>query len=247
MRIIEIKTQMEFETALKAGDIADLVAGSFSLITKGNESPHMIVRAGVSLHVEARESSQPHVGARESSQPHVVAWASSQPHVEANGYVQLSIYGKVIAKCTAKVSILIDGIGSKVSGGKKTIITPITTVREWCDRYAVTIKKGIAILYKSVDDDYSTNNARAKNIFYKPGNKPSAPDWDGGKEECGGGLHFCPSPIHAELFNKGKHFMACPIKISDIVIHKNAKYPTKVKAPGVCADIYEVDRMGIKI
>lgn len=44
-----------------------------------------------------------------------------------------------------------------------------------------------------------------------------------------------------------KHYMACPVKLSDIVVHPNGDYPQKVKAKSCCAPIWEVDRDGNKI
>ena len=42
-------------------------------------------------------------------------------------------------------------------------------------------------------------------------------------------------------------FVACPVKLSEIVVHKNAQYPNKVKAPRICAPVYEVDLDGERI
>jgi hypothetical protein len=142
----------------------------------------------------------------------------------------------------------IHGQKVKVKGGVHIKIPEIATAKEWCDYYGVEIKKGVAMLYKGVDEDYSTSNARPKGIFYKPGEAPIAPDWDDGKQECGGGLHFSPTAGHTLAFNSAaKHFIACPIKVSQIKVHKNAKYPDKVKAPRLCAPCFEVDRDGKRV
>jgi hypothetical protein len=192
-------------------------------------------------------SSQPHVEAWGSSQPHVEAWASSQPHVVAWGYAQLSLFGKILATATANVAVLIRGKGPKVKGGKQTKFE-IKTPAQWCDYYGVEVKKGIAVLYKAVDDDFSTSRARPVGIFYAPGNVPVAPDWDGGKQECGKGLHFSPAPVMGLEFNTGaRRFVACPVKLSDLSVHPEGEYPHKVKAKGCCAPVWEVNRRGEKI
>ena len=142
----------------------------------------VVARESSQPHVEAWGSSQLHVVARESSQPHVVARESSQPHVEARGCVQLSVWGKVIAKVTTKVSVLVHGNIAQIKGGKQTRFS-LKTSKEWCDYYGIEVKKGIATLFKAVDDDYSTLNARRRGIFYTPGSKPIAPHLDVGKTE----------------------------------------------------------------
>ena len=126
--------------------------------------------------------------------------------------------------------------------------TPIKTVEDWCEYHGVVANRGMVTLYKAVDDDYATEHSRRAGIFYKPGNKPKAPDWDGGVAECGGGLHFCPSPSLARGFNESAtRYVACPVKASEIVVHENAQYPQKVKAPRVAGAIYEVDAFGEKV
>ena len=201
----------------------------FQILAQGEKfvawgSSHVVARE--SSHVEAWGSS--HVEARESS--HVVARGSS--HVVASKFVSCHIHGKKV----------------HVKGGVKIVVPEIATAKEWCDFYGVEIKKGVAVLFKGVDDDFSTENARPKKIFYKPGETPTAPDWDGGKDECGGGLHFSPTPGHTLAFNSSaKHFIACPVKVSTIKVHKGAQYPAKVKAPGLCSPCYEVNRQGERI
>jgi hypothetical protein len=180
------------------------------------------VEAGESAHVEARESA--HVEARESA--HVVAWESA--HVEASQYVSVHLYGTDI----------------KVVGGVQIKVPEIRTAEQWCDWYGVPIVKGVVTLFKAVGENFVSS----RNFAYKPGTKPIAPDWDGGKEECGGGLHFCPHPVMALTFNSDpKHFVACPVRVKDIVVHYPAMYPTKIKAKRCCAPVWECDRNGKRI
>src|SRR5207237_6599225 len=104
--------------------------------------------------------------------------------------------------------------------------------------HGVEVKDGVAFLYKAVDEDfrsmYGTN--------YAPGAEPQAPDWDGGDAECGGGLHFSPKPAIALRFQpEAAHFVACPVRLEDIVLHDRPLYAEKVKAKGVCGPVFEVD------
>ncbi len=215
------------------------------VVAWGSSQPHVVALRSSQPRVEAWESSQPRVEAWGSSQPHVVARESSQPRVVAWAYVQLSILGAVAVTATANVSVLIQGVGAKVKGGRQIRRKPISTAKQWCDFYGVEVKNGLAMLFKAVDDDYSTVRARRAGIVYEPGSKPEASDWDCGLQECGGGLHFSASPLAALSFNKSAtRFVACPVKISDIAVHKTPQYPNKIKAPRVAAPIWECDRYG---
>ena len=213
-------------------------------------SAHVV--AWESAHVEARESA--HVVARESA--HVVAWGSA--HVEAWGSAHVEARGSahVVARESAHVvargsAHVVAGkfcpvttfprFAGQVSGGVQIKVEFPTSAVEWCEFYGVQVGEGIATLFKAVGDDYRSPHG----VVYLPDTTPSAPDWDGGKEECGGGLHFSPSPAAARAFNpKAKRYVACPVRLSEIAVHPNANYPEKVKAKEVCAPVWECDIYG---
>ena len=106
-------------------------------------------------------------------------------------------------------------------------------------------KHGNAMLFKAVDDDWSTDRARRVGITYAPGQLPVAADWDGGKVECGAGLHASPHPRMAQVFNRtAKKFVCCPVALSEIAVHPNGSYPEKVKFRGCAAPTFAVDVKG---
>lgn len=187
------------------------------------------VVASGSSHVVASDSS--HVVASDSS--HVIAWESSHveawgnSHVVASKFVACHIYGEQV----------------RCKGGVQIKVPKILTAKEWCDYYGVEVRRGIAVLFKGTDENFHTQ----KGVYYKPGTIPEAPDWDGGKAECGGGLHFSPCISATFRFKPdAKRFVACPVRIKDIVVHKNALDPNKIKARQCCAPVWEVDRDGNK-
>ena len=213
MRYIKVNTQAELDEALKLNE----------------EKEIQIVGSGV---FSVSGSSQ--VRAYGSSQ--VTAYGSSQ--VRAYGSSQVRAYDSSQVTASKFVAITRHGTDTKVYGGIQRRLPEITTVKQWCEFYGVEIKGGIAILYKTVRDDYKS----AHGMEYKPGTTPVALDWDGGKAECGGGFHFSPWPYMALRFDQmGKKFIACPLLMKEIVIHKNAMYPEKVKAPRVYQPCFEVD------
>jgi hypothetical protein len=214
---------------------------------RGSSQPHVVARESSQPHVVARESSQPHVVARESSQPHVVAWESSQPHVVAREHTQLQVRGAVIVNATKLVSVVAHGKTPRVRGGRLIRLRGLATAKHWCEHYGLEVKGGVVVVFKAVaNTDYKSSHGQA----YAPGTVPIASDWDGGKAECGGGLHFSPSPGHAEGFfgSAGVRFLACPVRLKDIRSpRENDAYPEKIKARGCCAPVWEVDRHGNKI
>src|SRR3990167_1595531 len=214
------------------------LSGSSHAVLWGNS--HAVLRGN--SHAELRGSS--HAVLRESSHAelwessHAVLWESSHAVLRESSHAEGSKYS----------SITLHGQEVHATGGIQIKIPEIFTAKEWCDYYGVEVKKGIATLFKAVDDDYSTSNARPKNIFYTPGSKPSAPDWDGGKAECGGGIHASCHPTAALYFNStAKKFVALPVRLKNFKPYPNAQYPDKVKFQKVYGQIWEVDREGKKI
>src|SRR3990167_4215754 len=204
------------------------------------------VEAWGSSHVVARESS--HVEARESSHVvaggslHVEAWESS--HVEAWENVFIRLFSALKIEASASVVIMLHGKAKTITGGKKIKATKPATAIAWCKFHGVTVNAGVALLYKAVDADYKSPHG----MSYAPKTRPKAEDWDDGKAECGGGLHFSPTPGHALSFhNAARRFIACGVKVSEIVVHPDGSYPEKIKAPRVSGACYEVDRYGKKV
>ena len=192
------------------------------------------VRAYDSAHVTACGSAQ--VRAYDSAQ--VRAYDSAQ--VTACGSAQVRAYGSAQVTASKQVAVTITG-KPKVTGGIQIKYKGPTTARQWLDNYGVKAVKGVVTLYKIVRDDFKSQYGTS----YAPGSTPKADDWDGGKAECGRGLHFCPDPTLCIQFDSmGTKFIACPVKVSEIAVHKDPQYPTKIKAPRVCSPTWEVDIFG---
>jgi hypothetical protein len=207
-----------------------------------SSAPSIVTRGTSAPRIETWENSAPRIVTRESSAPSIETWGTSAPSIEAAGYSHLRIRGAAKVSASVHVTVVLHGIGAEVIGGSVQTID-ISTPDTWCDYYGVHVEAGVAILFKSVDNDYSTERARRVGISYRPGEIPVAPDWDGGVEECGGGLHASPHPrmARAEFNQSGAHAVACPVRLEDIAVHPGGNYPQKVKFRGCCAPVYEVD------
>jgi len=192
----------------------------------GNSS----VKAWGNSSVEARENSS------------VEAWGNSS--VEAWGNVFIRLFSCLKISAGSHVVIMDHGDNKKqISGGRVIKAFKSKTVLQWCSHWGVKIENKVAILFKGVDEKYLSRNKGD----YTPGTCPIAPDWDGGKEECGGGLHFSPHPKMTHQFCDPQKYVACPVALKDIAVHPDGEYPEKVKAKGCCAAVWEVNEDGEKI
>jgi hypothetical protein len=215
------------------------------VVAWGSSQPHVEARESSQPHVEARESSQPHVVAWGSSQPHVVAWGSSQPHVEASGHCQVSLKGAVRLKAAATVAVFVMGTLAVVEGGGFVQNLAIDTPEKWCEHYGVEVTDGHAVLFKALDAEFRANY---NGFQYLPGATQKASDWDPNPErECGGGLHFSPSPRHAQRFHpRATRFAGVRVKIATLLIHPDGESPDKCRGPETL-ECFEVDIRGKRI
>ena len=115
---------------------------------------------------------------------------------------------------------------------------PLTDPAEWCEYHGVKVSKaGVATLYKAVDRTFTTG----RGFDYSPGKKPSAPDWRD-DQECGHGLHFSPTPVHALAYHEGPRFVEVGVKVGDLRPIPGGT--AKCKAPRVVRACREVDVHG---
>ena len=267
---MQVKTQQELNDALAAKELwIELIGnGYFDLSNTGNSTvnawgnstvnawgnstvtarENSTVTARENSTVNARENST--VNARENST--VTARGNSTVNARENSTVTarenstVNAWGNSTVNASSWVVVHKLGPYVKVQGG--VIIEPplLSTPELWCEFYGVDVVDGVATVFKGVNDMYRTG--KPYNFSYAIGTTPEAPDWDGGNQECGKGLHFSPHPqMTLEFKPDATKFVACPVRLSDMSVHPNGLYPQKCKAKGLCAPCYEVDRNGKRI
>ena len=251
MEWVEVATQKELDAAVKAGNGAIVRRGLLRAYGSAQ------VTAYGSAQVTAYDSAQvtAYGSAQVTAYDSVQVTAHDSVQVTAHGSVQVRAYGSVQVRASDSVQVRASkyvaisdhGPHTQIIGGHVLTIPKPATVAEWCDFYDVPIVDGRAVLYKAVDDSYTSPHG----MSYTPGTAPTAEDWDEGKAECGGGLHFCPRPFMAASFAEGitnPRFVACPVDIADIrPPTPGDRYPGKVKASRVASPIWEVDIDGNRI
>jgi len=200
-------------------------------LSSAHATGHSTVTAWGSAKVSALDSAS--VEALETA----IVVAGGAATVRAFGSVMVRARGRAKVQATDGVAVMRHGPYVTVSGGTAREAVRPGTAEEWCRYYGVPLENGVATLYKAVNDDFDSYHG----LTYRPGNEPRAPDWDGGERECGGGLHFSPRPTFAlPVPGDELRFVACPVRLEDIVFHPDGDYPDKVKAAAVCAPVYEV-------
>lgn len=197
-----VKTQAEFDAAVKDGFGVDVTEGSFI--------------------------------------------ASGSARVQASGFVHVRALGAATIKATKQVivSLCLGYTGTATGGIQVKQKRPGKSIRAWAEHHGAEMEERYLIVYKGLNDDF----ASPKGASYKPGAAVIALDWDGGKQECGGGLHFSPRPDMTLEFHPGaKRFVKCKVLAKDCRPSKpEDEYPHKIKARA-CGVVCEVDINGKEI
>jgi hypothetical protein len=157
--------------------------------------------------------------------------------VRASGSATVRASGSATVRATPKCAVHLHSGYAKVKGGVLIDHTAdLSDPADWCEYHGVTVTKaGIATLYKAANDAWTTD----RGTDYSPGAKPTAPDWRD-NNECGGGLHFSPSPIQALAYHEdATRFVAVGVKVADLRPIPGGT--AKAKAPAVVRACVEVD------
>jgi hypothetical protein len=228
---IEIRSEAGVCIEVTACDSSTVRACGSSTVTAYGSST---VRAYDSSTVTAYDSST--VRAYDSST--VTAYDSST--VRAYDSSTVTAYDSSTVRAAPLVAVHLHHSTVNVTGG---VILDHTGVAEmdgkaWCEYHGVEVRRGIATLFKAVDDKWTTD----RGTDYSPGALPKCDDWND-KPICGGGLHFGPTPVHALAYHtNAKRFVAVGVKVSELVQIPGGT--AKAKAPRVVRACVEVDING---
>jgi hypothetical protein len=228
-----------------------------NISTWGNSSPSIVVHRG-DVMISTREYSHPRV-ALYGGRPALTMYDESRPLVDTGlNYlgaesVALTMMDQSypILKGFASFEVIgphpvVKALGSVIVKGdnhptvqRLTLADPL----KWVKFFDLpVVDDEFVYLYKALGVDF---RGSYNGFLYQPGTIVEAPDWDP-TIECGGGLHFSPTPRMANHFYyEAQKFVACKVKISEILVHPMGHSPEKVKAPRVY-EIFEVDVMGNK-
>ena len=170
----------------------------------------------------------------------VTAYGSAT--VSAYGSASLHMWQRSKSTATPHVSVHLHSANATVDGGVIIDVTQVNaTAENWLEHHGVEVTDGTTVLYKAVNDQWST----PRGFDYSPGAEPSAPDWRD-NNDCGFGLHLSPRPIHAKYYHPdATRYVACRVNVADLrVIDDGGAAKAKVRS---CVVLYEVDVDGERI
>jgi hypothetical protein len=162
--------------------------------------------------------------------------------VRAYGSATVRAYGSATVTASKYVAVHLHSKKVKLTGGVVIDVTDIdlSDRATWLDYHGIRTSRGRVVVFKAVDDKWSTD----RGFVYKPGAKLEAPDWNA-RNECGGGLHFSPSPSHALAYHNGAtKYVAVSVAVDDLVPITGGTAKCKARA---CKVLHEVDLDGKKV
>ena len=168
-------------------------------------------------------------------------WAHDSSTVRAYESVTVHAYDSVDVRAGQWVDVHLHSEDAAVTVGDLIDMTKIDSSDPaiWCDFMGVEVDDdGLAHLYKAVDDDLCAGHSHVK-TQYHIGGDPECDSWVD-DNECGGGLHVCPTPDMAlDHYVKATRFLEVTAPIDSI----RPIDETKAKARTVHV-LREVDRNG---
>ena len=118
---------------------------------------------------------------------------------------------------------------------------PTTNPADWCTWHNIDVTDGVATVYKAINDRWTT----PRGVDYSPGQLPDCDDWTD-NNECGGGLHFSPTPVHALAYHgDATRFVAVGVAVDEL--RPILGSTPKCKAPRVVRACVEVDIDGREV
>ncbi|MHB1950199.1 MAG: DUF7666 domain-containing protein [Acidiferrobacteraceae bacterium] len=242
---VECSSQAQVDAAVAAGDWPVVrrgtvrAFGSATVHACGSATVHACgsatVRAFGSATVHACGSATVHACGSAT----VHAFGSATVH--ACGSATVHACGSATVRATPHVAIHRHGTTPKVTGGVLVQVPEIRTPDEFVAYYGLKPSRGTVTLYKLVDDEFVS----AHGTSYRPGEKPVAADWQP-TDACGNGLHFSPRPFMADRYSSGSRYVACRVKVADIVVITGMVGADKCKARA-CMVLFECDADGKRI
>jgi hypothetical protein len=160
--------------------------------------------------------------------------------VTSSGSSTVRAYDSSTVTAGSRTAVHLHSGEARIEGG---VLIDHTTIDEsipstWVDYHGAEIIEEIVTLYKAVRADLTS----AHGTLYEIGSEVSCDDWRD-TDECGGGLHFCPSPVQASAYDlDATRWLECTVALSDLRPLTDSS-TAKAKAPRARV-VREVDIAG---
>ncbi|MGN6245155.1 MAG: DUF7666 domain-containing protein [Motilibacteraceae bacterium] len=127
-------------------------------------------------------------------------WLEVGGFARASGSATVSASGSATVHAGSHTAVHLRSARATIDGGVLIDHTTLnlTAPADWCDYHGVQVTDGNALLYKAVNANLTSDHGTT----YPLGETVTAPDWRD-TYECGNGLHFGPTPHHADAYHSG--------------------------------------------
>ena len=246
-----VVTQAELDAALADSSVTWIEIRSAAGVwlevrTTGSATVHAYGSATVHAYGSATVRAYDSATVRAYGSATVHAYGSATVHaygsatVHAYGSATVHAYDSATVHATSHVAAHLHSATVQIKGGIhiKHFDLDLTDPKVWCKYHGVKVVKGVAQVFKAVDSNWTTS----RRVDYSPGALPTCLDWNP-NNDCGGGLHFGPTPTHALAYHEGAtKFVRVGIALETLnpILGSTAK----CKAPSVITPCVEVDLDG---
>jgi kynureninase len=236
---IEIKTQTELDDLPDSFEVYTVVKilGKNIIVRRalGNASVEAWDNASVRAWDNASVRAWGNASVRAWGNASVEAWDNASVEAFMNAVIRVFSNDVNLLEVRQQVVIIFQACDGKPVVCDDTIITNKTkrasfNINNFIEIYDISEDKDKLVLYKFVQNNFT--DFYTGKIKYKVGQIVECPDWnDDINNECGGGLHLCPTIKDCKKFNNSKngHALRCEVDIKDIVVHPKPQYPYKVR------------------
>ncbi|OKI47261.1 DUF7666 domain-containing protein, partial [Micromonospora sp. CB01531] len=169
--------------------------------------------------------------------------ASGSATVRASGTSSVHAHHDATVTAGSHVAVHLHSGQATVTGGVVIDITQLdlSTAAVWCDHHGIPVTDGKAVLYKALGDDLTAGQDYGKPTVYAIGETVTCDDW-ADNADCGGGLHFSPTPHMASQYaSSATRWLAVEVDVATLRPIDGGT--PKAKAPG-CRVLREVDAFG---
>ncbi|MEU4590037.1 DUF7666 domain-containing protein, partial [Micromonospora aurantiaca (nom. illeg.)] len=163
--------------------------------------------------------------------------------VQASGTTSVHAHRQAQITAGSHVAVHLHSGQATITGGVLIDITQLdlTTPAAWCDHHGITVTDGKAVLYKALGDDLTAGQEYGKPTVYRVGDTVTCDDWSD-TNDCGGGLHFSPTPHQASQYHhRATRWLAVEVDVATLRPIEGGT--PKAKAPA-CRVLREVDSFG---
>ncbi|MEU4590076.1 DUF7666 domain-containing protein [Micromonospora aurantiaca (nom. illeg.)] len=239
---VHVESERGVWLRVSSGSATVEASGSATVEASGSAT----VRASGSATVEASGSATVEASGSATVEASGSATVRAYDSATVQAYGTTSVHAHHYSTVTAgsHTAVHLHSGQATVTGGVLIDVTQLdlTNPAAWCDHHGITVTDGKAVLYKALGDDLTAGQEYGKPTVYRVGDTVTCDDWSD-TNDCGGGLHFSPTPHMASQYHyRATRWLAVEVDVATLRPITDGGTP-KAKAKS-CRVLREVDSFG---